>query len=200
MNEPSGSVAQRAIRLLGEVGPRNDDELATVLDTNRIYINQVMRDLVRQGLIRRATGRDGKLVNHVVPRGETTTTTAPPKMPPRTRHERDGLLLEDTVKRAVADHLTAKGYQVTVMWGRDRGIDLDAVSPDDRIIVEAKGEGPPGPQQVNYFLNALGELIQRMSDESARLWAGPSRQQSVSQPGAEAAVAGSRAPPTSCFW
>ena len=35
-------------------------------------------------------------------------------------------------------------------------------------MVEAKGEAPRGAQQVNYFLGALGELVQRMTDKSAR--------------------------------
>lgn len=53
-------------------------------------------------------------------------------------------------------------------WGRKRGIDIDAHGPHGRFIVEAKGEVLLQPQQVNYFLGALGELVQRMSDANAR--------------------------------
>jgi hypothetical protein len=75
---------------------------------------------------------------------------------------------EDAVKRAVAAVLEADGWTVDVRWGRDRGIDLDARRGSQRLIIEAKGEAPAGPQQVSYFLGALGELVQRMSDPAAR--------------------------------
>ena len=75
---------------------------------------------------------------------------------------------EDDVKRAVAAHLAAQGYRVTVRWGRDHGIDIEAFGSDGRLIIEAKGEAPKGPQQANYFLNAIGELIQGMADPHAR--------------------------------
>jgi hypothetical protein len=35
------------------------------------------------------------------------------------------------------------------------------------MLLEAKGTAVNPPQQVNYFLGALGELLQRMSDASA---------------------------------
>ena len=56
-----------------------------------------------------------------------------------------------------------------VAWGRVRGIDIDARHPDGRrYVIEAKAEvGRNGPQQVNYFLGMLGELVQRMDDTQA---------------------------------
>jgi hypothetical protein len=74
---------------------------------------------------------------------------------------------EDHVKASVARWLEAGGWTVSVRWGRDRGIDIDAQRGRDRWIIEAKGEAPAGPQQVNYFLNALGEVVQRMNDPNA---------------------------------
>lgn len=35
------------------------------------------------------------------------------------------------------------------------------------MLLEAKGSAMNPPQQVNYFLGALGELLQRMSDPEA---------------------------------
>jgi hypothetical protein len=43
------------------------------------------------------------------------------------------------VKAAVRDHLEAAGYTVSVMWGRQRGADIDAVGPQGRFLIEAKG-------------------------------------------------------------
>jgi hypothetical protein len=102
------------------------------------------------------------LTNTLVPGADPGPLTHPPKTQP------SEFITEDAVKRAVADCLEAAGYVVTVMWGRDRGIDIEAVKPDDRIVIEAKGQAPAGAQQVNYFLNALGELVQRTSNEHAR--------------------------------
>lgn len=78
-----------------------------------------------------------------------------------------GRIAEDTVKAALKAHLESEGWTVTVAWGRERGIDIDARRGAERLIVEAKGEAPAGPQQVNYFLGALGELVQRMGDPTA---------------------------------
>jgi hypothetical protein len=77
-------------------------------------------------------------------------------------------LTEDEVKTALKTWLEADGWTVAVAWGRERGIDIDARRGPERLVGEAKGEAPPGPQQVNYFLNALGELVQRTDDPSAR--------------------------------
>jgi hypothetical protein len=87
--------------------------------------------------------------------------------PPITQ-ERGERITEDEVKAAVKAHLEADGWTVTVAWGRERGIDIDARGASERLVIEAKGEAPAGPQQVNYFLGALGELIQRMDDPTAR--------------------------------
>jgi hypothetical protein len=54
-----------------------------------------------------------------------------------------------------------------VAWGRERGIDIEAHRPGGRLLIEAKGEAALAPQQVNYFLGAIGELIQRMTDPDA---------------------------------
>lgn len=77
------------------------------------------------------------------------------------------LLSEDAVKTAVKAHLEGLGYRVDVRWGHERGVDIDAVGPTGRLLIEAKGEVVSQPQQISYFLNALGELLQRMTDADA---------------------------------
>jgi hypothetical protein len=74
---------------------------------------------------------------------------------------------EDEVKAAVKAFLEERGYQVSVAWGRTQGIDIEATGPAGRFLIEAKGEVASQPQKTNYFLGALGELLQRMSDEQA---------------------------------
>ena len=68
------------------------------------------------------------------------------------------LLTEDEIKRVVASYLEAEGHQViSVAWGRTRGVDIEAVGPDGRILLEVKGDAPTPQMQGNYFLGALGE-------------------------------------------
>lgn len=77
------------------------------------------------------------------------------------------LLTEDEVKAAVKSVLEDKGYEVAVAWGHSRGVDLDARRGNDRLLIEAKGDALSPQIQGNYFLGALGELDQRMSDPKA---------------------------------
>jgi hypothetical protein len=78
-------------------------------------------------------------------------------------------ITEDEVKGAVRDRLMAEGFDVTVAWGREPGIDVMARHADGRrYVIEAKAEkGVTGAQQHNYFVGLLGELVQRMNDPHA---------------------------------
>jgi hypothetical protein len=87
---------------------------------------------------------------------------------------RSGLLAEDEVKAAVGGYLMSFGAHVHVAWGHERGVDIEARwvvegtgQVCERQLIEAKGEASLQPQQVNYFLGALGELVQRFEDPDA---------------------------------
>lgn len=75
---------------------------------------------------------------------------------------------EDAVKRSVSRALQADGWTVDVRWGHAHGIDIVAQRETERLVLEAKGEGSRPSMRVNYFLGALGELLQRMDDPDAR--------------------------------
>lgn len=151
--------------------PLDDDVLSAQLRVVRQQVNQTCRRLETLGVLRRAPGADGKIVNTL-----RDADGHRPALPAPSGPEDDGqgtpndltLISEDEVKRAVKSYLEGQGFSVSVAWGRQHGIDLDARRGDDRWIVEAKGTAPRGPQQVNYFLSALGELVQRMDDDAAR--------------------------------
>lgn len=81
-------------------------------------------------------------------------------------------LAEDEVKQGARDFLEGAGFRVTVAWGHQRGIDIEAVSAAEVLLLEAKGSAQNPPQQVNYFLGALGELLQRMTSPSCGVRAG----------------------------
>lgn len=76
-------------------------------------------------------------------------------------------LTEDWIKSALRAALAADAWAVEVAWGHARGIDLIATRDDSRLIIEAKGEGTRDPMYNNYFLGALGELLQRMDGAEA---------------------------------
>jgi hypothetical protein len=144
----------------------DDDQIATRLGgVRRQHINQEARRLADRAAIVRKHGPGGKIVN-CIPTREASPAMARPE-PAVASLSASGLLAEDEVKLAVKEHLEASGHNVTVMWGRARGVDIDASGPEGRLLIEAKGEVSLQPQQVNYFLNAIGELVQRMSDETA---------------------------------
>jgi hypothetical protein len=163
------SFAEDVVLSLRRAGrPLDDDELAARLGVVRQQVNQACRRLENQRVLRRGRGPQGKIVNELLggdrpppePRGELEVASRVPGAHPA--------VSEDEVKQAVKEYLEAQGFSVVVAWGRERGIDLDARRGTDRWIVEAKGGAPRGPQQVNYFLGAVGELVQRMSDDAAR--------------------------------
>jgi hypothetical protein len=77
-------------------------------------------------------------------------------------------LAEDSVKQAVEAALSAAGWTVDTRRGHTHGIDIEARSGDRRLVLEAKGEGSRPAMRVNFFLGALGELLQRMTAPEAR--------------------------------
>jgi hypothetical protein len=77
------------------------------------------------------------------------------------------------VKQGAEDFLEAAGFRVAVAWGHQRGIDIEAVSAAEVMLLEAKGSALNPPRQVNYFLSALGELLLRMVSTGAAYGAGP---------------------------
>ena len=77
--------------------------------------------------------------------------------------DRRTMMTEDQVKVAVKASLESAGWEATVAWGRSRGTDMVATRGEKRWIIECKGAGSLPPMQNNYFLTAIGELIQRMN-------------------------------------
>lgn len=144
----------------------DDDELAALLGVRRQAVNAVCRTLAEAGVIGRGQSVGMKIRNWAAGEGAPAVAAAASGLElPLPESER---LSEDEVKTAVVQHLEGLGYRCQAAMGRSHGIDIDAYGPAGRVIIEAKGEAPPGPQQVNYFLGALGELIQRMADPDAR--------------------------------
>jgi hypothetical protein len=77
-------------------------------------------------------------------------------------------LSEDEIKEVLSKWLKKDGWKTKVAWGRTPGIDIEAIKPGSRWIIEAKGTGSRPQMRVNYFLGILGETLQRMDDAGAR--------------------------------
>ena len=120
----------------------------------------------------RRVGPDGKIVNALVSSVPVAAEGAPPASRRPAVHEdipRSGnLLTEDSVKTAVKAYLEGAGWSVTVAWGRNHGVDIGAHRDGEHLYLEAKGEATNSAQQANYFIGALGELVQRLRDPTAR--------------------------------
>jgi hypothetical protein len=73
---------------------------------------------------------------------------SPPDKPSRSRAGRTAAvpLSEDEVKQGAGEFLEAAGFGVAVAWGHQRGIDIEAVSAADVVLLEAKGQrAEPAP-------------------------------------------------------
>lgn len=151
------TIAERILSLLAEHGPLTDRVLAEHIRKMPQSINPTANRLATEGRIQRLQGPDGKIRN-ALPDQYVEPPTGPSEAP-------DGVISEDAVKAAVLAHLEALGYEVDVAWGRTRGIDIEAIHVSlPRLVIEAKGEVLSDQQQGNYFLGALGELVQRLDD------------------------------------
>lgn len=148
--------------------PLDDDELAQALGVVRQQINQAARGLEKSKKLIRVKGPEGKLINILNDRPGRKIAATLERTPPSPSGSDSSRITEDEVKLAIRDHLASQGYQVEVAWDRSPGIDIEACRGEERLVIEAKGEASLQPQQHNYFVNALGELVQRMDDAHAR--------------------------------
>ncbi len=76
-------------------------------------------------------------------------------------------MAEDEVKSAMKSTLEGRSYEVQVKWGRKSGSDIVAICGNRCLVIEVKGEGSSRQMLGNFFLCALGEILQRMSDNTA---------------------------------
>jgi hypothetical protein len=160
------TLKERIVTLLRSAPGLTDREI-----TDRLFspgvgqqaANQAARALTAAQQITRRPRKDGKVGNYL-----TDTQVLEPELPAVPECLESRMLSEDEVKRMLQAWLEASGWQVSVIWGRRRGIDIEAKQDGQRWVIEAKGCGSLNPMRVNYFLSILGELLQRMDDPDAR--------------------------------
>lgn len=150
-----------ALRTSGEA--LDDAQIAARLGARRRQtVASACRRLETTGLLRRIQGPDGRPVNVLTARHPSEIGP----VDPRPIGVAD-LVSEQAVKTAVKTYLEEQGWSVRVA-DRARGVDIDANRAAERLMLKAKGGAPNPPQQVNNFLGAVGELVQRLRDPNTR--------------------------------
>lgn len=170
---------------------KTDREIADALDgvsSKQQPTNQACRELESIGKLRRSLRRDGRIGNYPVselyvspvrPVGNTKTEVIDTACTggvrlrigqvASTNTTTSDSLQEDEVKACLEEWLNATGWRTEIAWGKERGVDIEAVGRDgQRWLIEVKGCGSRQPMRVNYFVAVLGESLQRMDDPNAR--------------------------------
>ncbi len=148
---------------------QNGDGLTDREITDRLFapgalqqpVNQTCRQLESQGRLSRKSRPDGKIGNYL---------TGVVEIPQQTEDvaSSSDFLSEDAVKLHLKNWLESQGWRTTVVWRKERGIDIEASRNNQRWIIEAKGSGSRDQMRVNYFISILGETLQRMNDPAAK--------------------------------
>ena len=172
-------LQERILKALESSPGLTDRELTNLLlgrSDHPSRINQECRLMADRGLIARKTGPDGLIRNHARDAVPAGVAQPPPSAPPAPRARPAPVapaadptaLTEDELKHLLVEWLHRDGWATKVAWGKAQGVDVIATRDGHSWIIEAKGTGSSQPMRVNYFLGALGELLQRMNDPAAR--------------------------------
>lgn len=165
------TLKQQIIDVLARMPGLTDREITSLIEGAREPqqpVNIVCRDLAAKGILKRRRRDDGLIGNY--PSGGATRSQSIPTTPMKDqqRPKGDHALAEDEVKRLLSRWLEREGWTVKVAWGKERGLDIDAVRGEERWCIEVKGCGSRPEMRVNYFVGMLGETLQRMQDVNAR--------------------------------
>lgn len=150
---------------------RTDSEISRALNGSSTPqpVNRACRELVDVGKLERKPRKDGLIGNYPV-----SALYVSPRMTAIGRSDADsrqgsGALQEDEVKERLDEWLTAAGWRTNIAWGKERGVDIEAVNTKGRRwLIEVKGCGSLQAMRANYFIAVLGETLQRMDDPAAR--------------------------------
>ena len=161
------TLKDRILDLLREMHGLTDREITDRLvrpNAGQQAVNQATRSLSASGKLIRRKRHDSKLGNYL---GEPSGEKSNPGAISMAQCERN-VLSEDDIKLNLQKWLESKGWTVNIRWGQDRGIDVEAKRDGSRWIIEVKGCGSSDQERVHYFLEGLGQLLQRMADPKAR--------------------------------
>ena len=159
-------LEERILKVLEKRPGLSDREIAEQIfgaGAPQQRVNPGCRGLCERGYLKREHRADGLLGNYPTDRqpnkgerffGDIKRTDIDP-------------LSEDSLKSSLVAWLNNQGWTARVAWGHEREIDIDAIRGTERWVIEVKGRGSLNPMQVNYFVEVLGETLQRMDDPYA---------------------------------
>lgn len=160
------TLQQRVLQLLAQHPGLSDREIADLLlapGAAQQPINVACRSLETRGMVRRIKHPGRRIGNYLCDSsfpGQISACLNPPV------GEADPLD-EDSIKQVLDNWLRARGWETSIAWGREHGIDIEAQQQNLRWVIEVKGRGSRPEMRVNYFISMLGELLQRMDDPTA---------------------------------
>ena len=163
----SPKLEDQIVELLKKDGGLSDREITDRLKgtgAEQQPVNQACRRLAARGVLVRHKRSDHRLGNYLI---EGDPSHKPPHAAGSSQAP-NRRLSEDEIRCALQSHLRPQGWETAVSWGRAQGIDVEARRGEQRWVIEVKGIGSLPQMRVNFFLAVLGELLQRMDNESAK--------------------------------
>jgi hypothetical protein len=160
-----GNTERTIIRLLEYNPGLSDKEIAHIVKARSEspqYINQKCRYLESEGILQRKKREDGLIGNWLTENGLLHSINQPALA------DEAGEFLEKKIKKFLETYLTSQGWETSVAWGVTHGVDIEARRGRQRWIIEVKGADPLNPVPVKAFVSVLGELLQRMDDQTSK--------------------------------
>jgi hypothetical protein len=71
---------------------------------------------------------------------------------------------EKRMKQILEDYLISQGWFPKIEWGYNHRVDIEAERGVQKWIIQVKGGSPPTP--INSFVSILGEILQRMDEQT----------------------------------
>jgi cytochrome c553 len=161
------TLAERIVRLLEHNPGMTDREITDLLNGHSAPqqpINQKCHALKDKGVLVRRNRSDGLIGNYLTTQAGNYVAS---HIDETVQKPISDNLSEDDVKRFLEKWLVGEGWQVQVAWGHSQGVDIEARQGTKRWVIEVKGCGSRSAMRVNYFIMALGELLQRMDKPDA---------------------------------
>jgi len=159
------TVKERIYELLRNKPGLTDAEIRRALNLSvHQHANNEARRMQSEGLIRRVE-EEGLIRNYIVDPEvrEVNGAVRPTKNPASYSNSNAPKTPEDDVKLNLGVWLEENGWDVSIVPGTEPGPDIVAKKGGDVWVIEVKGAGSRPQMRVNYFLSALGQILQRMN-------------------------------------
>jgi hypothetical protein len=166
-NKLSMDKLENAIIYVLEHNPGlSDRELTDVLkgsEATTKHVNQYCKSLESQGILIRKKRLD-RLIGSWLKDTKNLSNTNSSNVDQAIANE----LPDKKMKRILERFLLSQGWNPEINWRPNHGVDIEA-KRDLRIwIIEVKGSRYPSLIPVNSFVSLLGEILQRMDNDTSK--------------------------------